>query len=172
VSETLYQATAPVMVRALRQLSALLDKAVDHGVTDAEIVEMRLAPDMLAFPKQIQICSDTAKFALARLTATDGPAMADTETTIAELKARIARTVAYVESIDPALFEGAEKREILLKFPGAEMRFTGQDYVNQFVLPNLFFHISIAYALLRARGVKIGKSDFLPMDPAAVTLTG
>jgi hypothetical protein len=170
VSDTLYQATAPVMVRALNKLSALLDKAVEHGVTDAEVVELRLAPDMLAFPKQIQIASDTVKFALARLTATEGPAMADTETTLAELKDRVARTVAYVQSVDPAKFDGAAERSIMLKFPKTEMRFTGQDYVNQFVLPNLFFHIGIAYALLRARGVKIGKADFLPVEPTAVTV--
>lgn len=172
MSDALYQATAPVFVRAFEKLTALLDKAVEHGLDEAALMDARLAPDMLPFPKQIQLCSDSAKFAMARLTATSGPSMADTETTIAELKARIARTVDYVKSVDPALFEGAADREIVLKFPSVEMSFKGSDYVNQFVLPNFFFHVSIAYALLRQRDVKIGKSDFLPIDPSNVKFTG
>jgi hypothetical protein len=172
LSDILYQATAPVIVRALNKLSVLLDKAVEHGLSETELMDARLAPDMLPFPKQIQICSDTAKFAMARLTATEGPAMPDTENTIEELKARIARTVAYVQSVDKSLFAGAPDREIVLKFPSVEMSFTGAEYVTDFVLPNLFFHISIAYALLRQRGVKIGKGDFLPVDPVHVKFTG
>jgi hypothetical protein len=172
MSDALYQATVPVIVRTLNKLSALLDKAVEHGVPEAELMEARIAPDMLPFSKQIQICSDTAKGAVARLTATEAPSMPDTETTIAELKARIARTVDYVQGANKALFEGAADRAIEMKFPSVQMNFTGADYVSQFVLPNLFFHVSIAYALLRARGVVIGKGDFLPIDIANVKFTG
>ena len=172
MSTSLYEATAPVLVRSLNKFSALLDKAAAAGVSESELLEARLAPDMLPFAKQIQIASDTAKGAMARLTGGEAPSMADTETSIAELKARIARTVSYVESVDPAAFEGADDREIVLKFPSIEMRFSGRDYVNQFVLPNLFFHITVAYALIRTKGVAIGKADFLPIDMANVKMTG
>lgn len=172
MSHSLYNAVAPVIVRSLGRLIALIDKAAACGVPEADILNARLAPDMLPFTKQVQIASDTAKFAMARLTATDGPVMPDTETTLAELKARIVRTIAYVESVDPAGFEGAEDREIVLKFPSVEMRFIGREYVNQFVLPNLFFHITVAYSLLRAQGLNIGKNDFLPIDIANVSFTG
>jgi len=172
LSQSLYNAVAPVIVRSLERLAVLIDKGAASGVPEADILEARLAPDMLPFTKQIQIASDTSKFAMARLTATDGPIMPDTETTLAELKARIAQTIAYVESVDPAAFEGAEDREIVLKFPSVEMRFTGREYVSQFVLPNLFFHITVAYSLLRAQGLKIGKNDFLPIDIDYVSFTG
>jgi uncharacterized protein len=172
LSRSLYEAVAPVLVRSLGRLVALIDKAAACGVAEADILDARLAPDMLPFTKQVQIASDTAKFAMARLTATEGPVMPDTETTLAQLRARIERTIAYVESVDPAGFEGAEDRPIVLKFPSVEMRFAGRDYVSQFVLPNLFFHITVAYALLRAKGVKIGKNDFLPIDIANVSFTG
>ncbi len=172
MSDALYQATAPVIVRALSRLSALLDKAVEHGIPEAELMEARLAPDMLPFPKQIQLTSDTAKGAMGRLSGTTAPSMADTETTIAELKDRLARTIDYVQSVDKSLFEGAADRPIQMKFPSVEMNFTGAEYLSQFVLPNLFFHISVAYALLRSRGVEIGKKDYLPIDLANVKMTG
>lgn len=168
----LYQATAPVIVRALSQLSALLDKAVAHGLPEDELVQARVAPDMLPFAKQIQIASDISKGAMARLSGGTAPAMADTETTVAQLKDRIARTIAYVQSVDPALFDDAAERKVEVKFPSVEMTFTGAEYVSQFVLPNLFFHVTVAYALIRARGVEIGKSDYLPIDLANVRLTG
>lgn len=172
MSDTLYQATAPVIVRALSQLSALLDKAVAHGLAEDELLNARVAPDMLPFTKQIQIASDISKGAMARLSGATAPAMADTETTVAQLKDRIARTIAYVKSIDPATFEGAAGRKIEIKFPSVEMTFSGAEYVSQFVLPNLFFHVTVAYALIRARGVEIGKNDYLPLDLANVKFTG
>ena len=107
------------------------------------------------------MASDSAKGAVARLAGVEPPAMPDTETTIAELKARIAATIAYVNSIDAAALDGAEDREVVLKFPGAEMKFTGADFLTGFALPNFYFHITIAYALLRANGAPIGKMDFL-----------
>jgi hypothetical protein len=157
----IHQAAAPVFTRALNNLSAMIDKALAAGVSEATLLEARLAPDMHPFPRQIQMASDSAKGAVARLAGVEPPAMPDTETTIAELKARIAATVAYVNSIDAAALDGAEDREVVLKFPGAEMKFTGADFLTGFALPNFFFHITIAYALLRANGAPIGKMDFL-----------
>ena len=157
----IHQAAAPVFTRALNNLSAMIDKALAAGVSEATLLEARLAPDMHPFPRQIQMASDSAKGAVARLAGVEPPAMPDIETTIEELKTRIAATIAYVNSVEAAALEGAEDREVVLKFPGAEMKFTGADFLTGFALPNFFFHITIAYALLRANGAPIGKMDFL-----------
>lgn len=162
---SIHEASAPVFVRALTNLSAMMDKALAAGLSEAALLEARLAPDMHPFPRQIQMASDAAKGAVARLAATDIPAMPDTEATFAELKDRIARTIAYVNSLDPDAFAGAEDREVVLTFPGAEMRFTGAQFLTGFALPNFFFHVSMAYALLRANGAPIGKMDFLGGAP-------
>jgi len=161
MSFSIHQASAPVFTRALTNLSAMIDKALAAGITETALLEARLAPDMHPFPRQIQMASDSAKGAIARLAGVEPPSMPDTETTIAELKARIAATIAYVNSIEAAAFDGAEGREIVLKFPNGEMKFTGCDYLTGFALPNFFFHITIAYALMRAGGAPIGKMDFL-----------
>ena len=158
---SIHQASAPVFTRALTNLSAMIDKTLAAGVAEATLLEARLAPDMHPFPRQIQMASDSAKGAIARLAGVEPPPMPDTETTLAELKARIAATIAYVNSLDAPAFDGAADREIVLKFPQGEMKFTGCDYLTGFALPNFFFHITIAYALLRANGAPIGKMDFL-----------
>lgn len=157
----LYDASAPVFVRALTNLSALMDKALAQGFDEAKLLEARLAPDMRPFPNQIQLASDSAKGAVARLTGTDNPSMADTETSFAELKARIDATVAFIHSVDRSAFEGGEDRDVVLKFPGGEQHFKGGAYLTGFALPNFFFHVTTAYALLRAAGVEIGKRDYL-----------
>lgn len=157
----LYDASAPVFVRALTNLSGLMDKALAQGFDEAKLLEARLAPDMRPFPSQIQLASDSAKGAVARLTGTDNPSMADTETSFAELKTRIAATVAFIRSVEPAAFEGGEDRDVVLKFPGGEQHFKGGAYLTGFALPNFFFHVTTAYALLRAAGVEIGKRDYL-----------
>ena len=157
----LYDASAPVFVRALTNLSALMDKALAQGFDEAKLLEARLAPDMRPFSSQIQLASDSAKGAVARLTGTDNPSMADTETSFAELKARIDATVAFIGSADETAFEGGENRDVVLKFPGGEQHFKGGAYLTGFALPNFFFHVSMAYALLRAAGVEIGKRDYL-----------
>ena len=161
MSFSIHQASAPVIVRALSNLSAMMDKALAAGLDEKVLLEARLTPDMHPFPRQIQMASDSAKGAIARLTGTEVPAMPDTETTFAELKERIAKTIAYVKSQDAAAFEGSEDREVVLKFPGNELTFTGAQFLTGFALPNFFFHVSMAYALLRANGVAIGKMDFL-----------
>ena len=157
----LYDASAPLFVRALTNLSALMDKALAQGFDEAKLLEARLAPDMRPFPNQIQLASDSAKGAVARLTGTDNPSMADTETSFAELKARIDATLAFIRSVEPAAFEGGEDRDVVLKFPGGEQHFKGGAYLTGFALPNFFFHVAMAYALLRAAGVEIGKRDYL-----------
>lgn len=157
----LYDASAPVFVRALTNLSTLMDKALAQGFDEAKLLEARLAPDMRPFPSQIQLASDSAKGAVARLTGTDNPSMADTEASFAELKARIDATIAFIKSVDASAFAGGEDRDVVLKFPGGEQHFKGGAYLTGFALPNFFFHIAMAYALLRASGVEIGKRDYL-----------
>ena len=157
----LYDASAPVFVRALTNLSALMDKALAQGFDEATLMQARLAPDMRPFPAQIQLASDSAKGAVARLTGTDNPSMPDTETSFAELKARIDATLAFIRSVPAGAYVGGEDRDVTLKFPGGEQHFKGGAYLTGFALPNFFFHVAMAYALLRAAGVQIGKRDYL-----------
>jgi hypothetical protein len=162
MSFTIYDASAPVFTHALTNIQAWLDKAVAEGKAEAAIVEARLAPDMLPFSRQIQISSDTAKNAVARLIGVEAPAMADTETTFAELKDRCQRTIDYINGLDRKAFDGAETRAVQLKFPnGMGYNFTGAQFLTGFALPNFFFHVTTTYALLRKEGVAIGKPDFL-----------
>ena len=162
MSFTIYDASAPVFTAALTNMQAWLDKALAEGRNEAALMEARLAPDMRPFSAQFQIASDTAKSAVARLTGVEAPAMPDTETSFAELAVRCQRTIDYIKSVDRAAFEGAEAREVVLKFPnGMGYRFAGRDYLTNFALPNFFFHVTTAYALLRAHGVALGKPDFL-----------
>ena len=157
----IYEASAPVFVRALTNLSAIIDKAVAQGFDETELMQARLAEDMRPFPAQIQLASDAAKGAVARLSGTENPPMADTEASLAELKTRIAATIAFIQSVDPAAFDEAEDREIVLKVPSGEMQFNGAGYLTGFALPNFFFHVTTAYDLLRHKGVQIGKLDYL-----------
>ncbi len=159
---TIYEASAPVFLAMLRNIPDWLDKALAQGKSEAELMEARLAPDMFPFSRQIQIVSDAAKSGVARLAGMEPPSMPDTETSFAELKARLQKTIAFIESVDPKSFEGGEDREVVLKFPnGQGYRFTGREFLTKFALPNFYFHCTTAYALLRANGVEIGKPDFL-----------
>jgi hypothetical protein len=138
-----------------------LDKAATEK-DEAALIEARLAPDMRPLPAQYQMASDSAKNALARLTGTDAPSMPDTETSFAELRDRCDRTVAYLKSFDASALEGSEGREVVIKFPnGSGYRFLGAEYLAGFALPNFFFHVTTAYAILRNAGVSLGKPDFL-----------
>lgn len=162
MSFTIYDASTPVFVHGLAAIPAWIDKALAEGKAEAEIMDARLAPDMRPFPAQIQMASDSAKNAIARLAGIEAPAMADTETTVAELKDRCRRTVDFIQGIDRAKLDGAAERTVELKFPnGMGYRFKGADYLTGFALPNFLFHVTTAYALLRANGVTIGKPDFL-----------
>ncbi len=168
MSLSLYDISVPLFVSGLKNLSVLLDKALASGIPESELLEARLAPDMLPLPKQIQLVSDTSKGAVARLAGVENPPMADTETSFAELKERIAKTVAFIESIDPAKFEGGVDREITVALPTFDLKWKGADYLRQFALPNFYFHVTVLYAILRNKGVSIGKQDYLTVDPSAV----
>jgi len=162
MSFTIYDASAPVFTAALTNMQAWLDKALDDGKDEAALMEARLAPDMRPFPAQFQMASDSAKGAVARLAGVDAPSMPDTEASFAELKARCQRTIDFIQSVDRSAFDGAEERQVVLKFPnGSGYQFTGRNYLTGFALPNFFFHVTTAYALLRANGVSVGKPDFL-----------
>lgn len=162
---TLYDASIPVFVQMLRNLAALLDKAEAHanatGQPLSDLVEARLAPDMHSLIGQVQLASDAAKGGAARLAGVTPPSMPDTETTYADLKARVAGTLAFVESITPDQISDDAQRIIELPLPRGTMTFTAKDFVLTFSLPNFLFHVSMAYALLRHKGAPIGKMDFL-----------
>lgn len=157
----IYNASVPVFVNSLTNMRAWLDKAAEVK-KEAALLEARLAPDMKPFPAQYQMASDSAKNALARLTGTDAPSMADNESGFSELKDRCDRTIDYLRSFDARSLEGSEDREVVIKFPnGMGYRFSGGNYLVGFALPNFYFHVTTAYAILRNAGVSLGKPDFL-----------
>jgi len=158
---SIYHSTVPVFTNGLTAMRAWLDKAAAEK-PEAELIEARLAPDMKPLPAQFQLASDTAKNAIGRLSGIDAPAMADTESSFAELRERCDKTIAFIQSVDPAIIAASADREVALKLPnGTGWRFTGGDYVARFALPNFYFHVTAAYAILRGAGVSLGKPDFL-----------
>lgn len=166
MSITMHSASVPIFVKMLGNVSVWLDTAEAHAAAKkfdvTVLLSSRLAPDMLPLTRQIQIACDTVKFGAARLAATEAPKFDDLETTVAELKARIAKTVAYVESVPADQINGSEDRDIEVPTRAGEpMTFKGEAYLKHFVLPNLFFHATTVYALLRHNGVELGKRDFL-----------
>lgn len=157
----MYDVSVPVFVNGLRNMNAWLDKAASER-PEAELLAGRLAPDMRALPAQYQMASDSAKNAVARLAGIEMPSMPDTESSFAELRVRCARTISFIESVDRAALASSCEREVVLNLPnGMGYRFTGQAYLTGFALPNFFFHVTTAYAILRASGVTLGKPDFL-----------
>lgn len=165
MSFSVYEASIPPMIHFFENLSKILDKAVhqakERDLPLSELLEARLAPDMHAFPRQIQIASDVAKLAAARLAGLEPPSFPDTETTFPELQERIRKTIDYMKSVAPEKYEGAEDRTITLKFPDRVLTFPGRVFLNMFVLPNFYFHVTTAYGLLRHKGIEIGKRDYL-----------
>ena len=158
---SLQDIASPLFVRGLTNLSNLIDKAVDAGLDEAELMEARLAPDMLPFAAQIRMASFSGRSCVARLTGQPWPKTDDSEATLAELKATIALSIAFIEGVDAAAFEGGETRRIELRFPGVELDFEGAGYLTSFAIPNFYFHVATAYAILRSRGVALGKRDYL-----------
>jgi hypothetical protein len=157
----IYEASGPVFVAMLRNMRAWLDKAEAEG-EEASLIDARLAPDMFALPKQYQVACDTAKLAVARLSGVQAPVMEDTEASFAELRDRIDATLAYIQSVDRSAFDGAETREVVIRFPnGQGYRFEGLAYLTGFAIPNFYFHAMAAYAILRNAGIAIGKPDYL-----------
>lgn len=165
MSTSLYDLSVPVFIRALRNLSAILDKgaafAESEGKAPESLLETRLYPDMHPLAYQVQRASDASRFFVARIGQLDNPPMADDETSFAQLQARIAATIAYLEAAPREVIDGREDADVELKTPRATMTFKGIDYLLDFALPNVFFHCTTAYGLLRHQGVPIGKMDFI-----------
>jgi uncharacterized protein len=165
MSVSLYDVSIPVFTLSLNNLVAILDKAASHAadkkVDPKVLAGARLIIDMLPLSSQIQIACDAAKGAAARLAGIEVPKHEDTEATLAELKARVAKTLDFIKTIKPEQLQGAETREIVMQLPKTTLKFTGINYLTNFALPNFFFHVTTAYALLRKNGVDLGKRDFL-----------
>jgi hypothetical protein len=165
MSVSLYDVSVPIFTLSLSNLAAILDKAASYAdnkkVDPKALPQARLIIDMLPLSSQVQIACDTAKGAAARLAGVEIPKHEDTESTIPELKARVAKTLDFIKTIKAEQFLGAETREIVLQFPQSTLKFNGLNYLTNFVLPNFFFHVTMAYALLRKNGVDLGKRDFL-----------
>jgi len=162
---SMYQASVPVFIRMLNNLIAILEKAVAHAeakkIAPAVLLSSRLYPDMFPLSRQIQIASDTAKGGAARLAGMEPPSYEDKETTFPELIERLRKTVAFLNTLKPEQIDGSEKKKVTLKVRDEMMTFEGLTFLLNRVLPNLYFHISTAYAILRHSGVEIGKKDYL-----------
>jgi uncharacterized protein len=162
---SMYQASVPVFTRMLNNLAAILEKAAAHAATwkidPAVLINDRLYPDMLPLARQILIAADTAKGGAARLAGLEPPKYEDNETTFAELIERLRKTNAYLATLKPEQIDGSEKRMVTLKVRDETITLEGSSFLLNRVLPNLYFHVSIAYAILRHNGVEIGKKDYL-----------
>jgi len=162
---SMYQASVPVFVKGLTNLKAILEKALAHAqekkIDDTVFVNARLYPDMLPLSGQIQIATDMARGTLARLSGNEPPKWEDDEKTMPELIARIDKTTDYLKTFTAAQIEGTEGKAITRTIRGNPMTFTGVDYLQQFSIPNFYFHAATAYGLLRHNGVAVGKLDFL-----------
>lgn len=169
MSFSMYSQSVPVFVRNLTNLSAILDKTAKHctdtKIDPAVLLSSRLFPDMFPLSKQIQLSSDFAKGGAARLAGVDVPKYEDTETALDELKARIAKTLAFVQSIPESQYAGADTRTVTIPVRGEQKSFVGLVYLNSAVMPNFYFHLATAYNILRHNGVPLGKQDFIgPMS--------
>ena len=166
---SMYELTVPVFSKYLGNMSAILDKAAAHcaerKIDPVVLTSARLFPDMLPFTRQITIAGDFAKGSSARLAGVEVPKYDDTETTFDELKARIAKTVAFVKALPEGAFADAESRVITITLRSEALNFGGLSYLNTFVLPNFYFHLATAYDILRHNGVPVGKSDFIGSIP-------
>ncbi|MCR5876097.1 DUF1993 domain-containing protein [Phenylobacterium sp. J426] len=165
MSLSLYEASIPVYLQMLKNLSAIVDKAEAHakdaGKDPNAYSEARLIADMHPFNRQIHMASDAAKNGAARLAGQTPPSFPDVETTIPELRERLAKTIAFLESLKPEQINGREDAVVELPMPNRTIRFSGRDFLLKFSLPNFFFHVTTAYALLRQQGAPIGKMDYL-----------
>lgn len=162
---SMYQTTVPRFVNILGNLSNILDKAQAHvdakKLETATLTNYRLFPDMLPMSTQVQIACDTAKGVVARLAGMDIPVYEDNEKTLADLKARIAKTIAFIQTVKPGQIDGTEDKEIVTKRGDKETHYKGMQFLLGHALPNFYFHVTIAYAILRHNGIEIGKRDYL-----------
>ena len=165
MSLTMYQASIPAFVRMLDNLSTILNKAAAHAeakkIAPAIFINARLAPDMFPLSRQVQIATDIVKGCAARLAGIEVPSYEDNEATFEELQARVAKTIAFLQSISAEQIDGSEERDITVKFGSREFKFLGQAYLVDFVIPNFHFHLTSTYAILRHNGVDIGKMDYI-----------
>ncbi len=165
MSISMHSASVPVFVRMFGNLSLWLDKAEAHATAkkfDPQVyLTARLAPDMLPFPKQIQIACDAAKFGVARLAGVEAPKFDDTEASLAELRVRIQKTVEFVRSVPASQIDGTEAKDVVVPRRDGSITLKGEFYLKHFVMPNFYFHVTTVYALLRHCGVDLGKSDYL-----------
>jgi uncharacterized protein len=162
---TMYQASVPVFIKLLGNLKAILEKTAAHAaakkIEEAVFVNARLYPDMLPLSAQVQIASDSARGACARLSGAEPPPIEDKEKTLAELIARVDTTIAYLRTFKAEQLDGTETRQITRKLRGNPVTFSGVDYLLTFAMPNFYFHVTTTYAILRHNGVELGKGDFL-----------
>jgi hypothetical protein len=169
---SMHSASVPIFVRMLGNLTTWLDKAESHAAArkfDTSVyLSARLAPDMLPFTNQIQIACDAVKFGVARLAGVEAPKFADDEASRADRRTRVRKTIDFIQSVPAAQIDGTEGKDVVVPRRDGSMTLKGESYLKNFVLPNFFFHVTTAYALLRHNGVELGKADFLgPMQPAA-----
>jgi hypothetical protein len=162
---TMYQASVPVFLHMLNATSGLLDKAAAHvtarKIAPDALLTARLFPDMYTFTKQVQIACDFAKATVSRLAGMEIPKYEDSEKSFDELKARIAKTVDFLKTFQPAQIDGTEDNTITFPTGGQTMTLTGEKYLTLFALPNFYFHLTTAYAILRHNGIELGKRDFM-----------
>ena len=162
---SMHSASAPVFVRTLTAMLTWLDKAQAHAETRkfeaTNYLGLRLAPDMLPFTRQIQICSDAAKGCMGRLAGIELPKWEDNEASFDDIRARIRKTIDFVQSVSAAQVDGTEQKDIVIKMRAGEITMKGEDYLRHYAMANFFFHATTAYNLLRQAGVDIGKKDFL-----------
>ena len=162
---SMYQASVPRFVNILGNLSNILDKAQAHvdakKIDQAALTTYRLFPDMLPMTKQVQIACDTAKGVVARLAGVEIPVHEDNEKTLADLKARIAKTIAFIQTFKSAQIDNTEDRDIVIKRADKETRYKGMQFLLGHALPNFYFHVTTTYNILRHNGVEIGKRDYL-----------
>jgi len=162
---SLYDISVPVFSRGLGQLTHVLEKSLAHArandIDPATLVDARLAPDMITLAGQIQRASDASKLGVARISGIAAPSFPDEEKTYDELLSRIAKTQAFLATVDRTLIDGQEERQVTIKVRESEAHFSAQRYLLQFALPNFFFHVTTAYDVLRHKGMPIGKMDYL-----------
>ena len=162
---SMYAASLPPIRRSLTSLRTIIEKAAAHAeakkIDPSVLLGTRLYPDMFPFSRQIQIASDNAKGTASRLAGVEPPKYEDNESTFPELMARLDKTIAYLDTFKPAQIDGSEEKTITMPLPKGALTFTGMAYLTDFALPNFYFHVTAAYAILRHCGVEIGKLDFL-----------
>jgi hypothetical protein len=162
---SMYRASAPIFLQMLPAMSACLDKAQAYAtgkkIDPSVLLQSRLYPDMFPLTRQVQLASDFAKNTMSRLAGIEPPKFEDTETTIEQLKARIARTIGFVKEFKPSQIDGSEDRDITITLGGQPRTFKGENYLVGFALPNFYFHATTTYAILRHNGVELGKNDYM-----------